>query len=307
MVTFTKKQPATILDNELQEFLIDRQARNLSPKTLLWYRDSLTLWRDFVVSHGMQATASVDSGAIRRFLLYLAERGHNAGGVANIYGAVKAYFTWYGNEYAPTSWSNPLKKVKSPKRPEEILEPISLDDFKKLVATCTTRALTDCRDKAVLLFLLDSGARRQELTDLMIGDMDIHSGSVLIRKGKGRKARTVFIGAKTKRALLAYLRHRQNLADDSPLWITQAGKKLSYSGIREIIRRRSIKAGIPEPGLHDFRRAFAINCLRAGMDVITLQRLLGHTSLIIIMRYLKQLPDDLRAGHAKSGPVDNML
>ena len=56
--------------------------------------------------------------------------------------------------------------------------------------------------------------------------------------------------------------------------------------------------------LHSFRRAFAINCLRKGMDINSLQALMEHADLRVLIRYLKQSNSDLRFAHAKSSPVD---
>lgn len=58
--------------------------------------------------------------------------------------------------------------------------------------------------------------------------------------------------------------------------------------------------------MHEFRRAFAVNYLRNGGDVITLQRLLGHSNLSIINRYLALVSEDLRVSHSKFGVVDNL-
>ena len=77
------------------------------------------------------------------------------------------------------------------------------------------------------------------------------------------------------------------------------------SGLREIIRRRALAAGIEEPGLHDFRRCFAVQILRNGFDLVTLSRLMGHFTLTVTQRYLYLVEDDLRAGHQIAGPVDN--
>lgn len=294
------------LDLELHEFLIDRQARNLARKTLQWYEHSLNIFAEFLRSQEIHATVAILPGHIRRFLLRLAEQGHNAGGVANIFGAVKAYLRWYEVEYAPAGWQNPLKRIKTPKRGDEPLEPLSLEHLQAMLATCERKTFTGDRDRAILLSLVDSGVRHQELTDLMIGDVDFSTGAVLIRQGKGRKSRTVFIGAKTKRALLAYLRHRSRYRDDQPLWLTRAGDRLTRDGIKEVVRRRAKMAGIPMPGLHKFRRAFAVNSLRNGMDIVSLQRLMGHSSLAIITKYLKLVTQDLQTAHARFGVVDRL-
>lgn len=308
MATSPKNTPVsqTPLDLELREFLIDRQARNLTRKTLQWYEHSLNIFAEFLKAQGIDATITISAGHVRRFLLYLTERGHNAGGVANIFGAVKAYLRWYEVEYAPSDWQNPLKRVKTPKRGDEPLEPLPLEHLRAMLATCERKTFTGDRDRAMLLFLIDSGVRHQELTDLIIGDVNFNTGAVLIRQGKGRKSRTVFIGSKTKRALMAYLRHRPRYTDDQPLWLTRTGDTLTRDGIKEVVRRRARAASIPEPGLHKFRRAFAINSLRNGMDLVSLQRLMGHSSLAIITKYLKLVTQDLQTAHERFGVVDNL-
>ena len=72
-----------------------------------------------------------------------------------------------------------------------------------------------------------------------------------------------------------------------------------------MIRRRAAKAGLPEPSLHSFRRAFAINMLRAGVDVFSLQKLMGHADLQVLRRYLVQTTEDIAQAHRMGSPVDN--
>jgi integrase/recombinase XerD len=81
---------------------------------------------------------------------------------------------------------------------------------------------------------------------------------------------------------------------------------LAKSGIRQVVRRRAAAAGMDEPGLHAFRRAFAVNCLRNGMDLVSLQRLLGHGDLSTVLRYLALVDDDLRRAHTQYGVVDSL-
>ena len=292
---------------DLQEFYLDRQARNLAPKTLLWYTHALTHWQTYATEQGITHTDRITPSHVRRFLVRLTEQGHNAGGVANIYGAVKAFINWYASEAAPPAWQNPLRKVKNPKRPEEPLDPLPIAHFRAMLAQCTPRTFSGDRDRALLLMLLDTGLRKAELTDLTVGDLNLSTGAVFVRSGKGRKPRTVFVGINTKRALLAYLRHRGKPEQEAGLWVhVDTGRTLTKAGVREIVRRRAVQAGVPDTGLHAFRRAFAIAYLRNGGDVVTLQRLLGHSSLAVINRYLKLLTDDLQAAHARFGAVDKL-
>lgn len=123
-------------------------------------------------------------------------------------------------------------------------------------------------------------------SNLQIRYVDRQSGRIHVQLSKGQKSRRVFVGNRTLAALEAYLTHRPETGAGDPLWIGVHGRQLTTSGIREIVRRRTDAAHIREPGLHAFRRAFAINCLRNGMDVISLQRLMDHANLETIHRYL---------------------
>lgn len=305
MAKKSAEQSVSQIEREIQEFIFDRESRNLSKNTLNWYTNSLTLFRLSLAGQQVTETKAITPKHLRLFLIQL-QRKHNEGGVFNIFGAVRAYLKWFASELAPSDWDNPLKHVDAPKRSQEVQQPIALDDFKKLLDTCKPGQPNYQRDRAMLMTLLDSGVRHEELWALTVGDVDLKSGAVLVRKGKGRKSRTTYIGDKTRKALTAYLRSRPNAKPTDPLWLTPSKKPLSKNGVRQVVARRSKMAGISEPGMHEFRRAFAINYLRNGGDVITLQRLLGHSNLSIINRYLALVSEDLRVSHSKFGVVDNL-
>lgn len=129
-------------------------------------------------------------------------------------------------------------------------------------------------------------------------------GALHIREGKGGKSRVVFVGSKTMRELMRYLRGKPQTG---PLFRTDEGQRLTYWGLRQLIRRRAEAAGVKPPSLHAFRRAFALMSLRAGMDIYSLQRLMGHSDLSVLRRYLAQTEQDLKSAHEKASPVDRLI
>lgn len=152
---------------------------------------------------------------------------------------------------------------------------------------------------------MDSGARVGEFTALNCDDIDPTDGAVTIRKGKGNKGRTVFLGKKARRALRAYLRLR---SDGSPaLWVTRDGERLQVGSLQDVLKRRAILAGVPVASPHDYRRSFALNMLRAGVDIYNLAKLMGHADISVLRHYLALLDDDTRAAHDKGSPADKLL
>lgn len=125
--------------------------------------------------------------------------------------------------------------------------------------------------------------------------------------GKGAKERVVRIGKTTQKAILRYLLMR---TDPYPcLWVTEERRPLKGKGVQMAIKRLCHRANIKDttPGPHTFRHTSAINYLRNGGDVFTLQVMLGHSTLQMTRRYVSTLgADDLFRVHQKASPVDNL-
>jgi integrase/recombinase XerC/integrase/recombinase XerD len=287
------------LDLDALTFLADCQARNLSPNTLRIYQLTLYAFQQWL---DIKDAGFVTADHLRRYMIHLQET-HNAGGVHQAYRVLRTFFCWLLAEGVIDA--NPILKVTAPKVPQQALDPVPLSNLRAMLATCERHTLQGDRDRALLLALLDTGCRASEFVALDVQDVNLSTGAVIIRQGKGGKFRTVFLGAKTRRELLRYLRHRGEAG--GPLWATVAGKPLTYAGLRQVVRRRAAVAGVPVPSLHSFRRAFAMACLRAGMDVYSLQKLMGHADLSVLRRYLQQTEGDLEVAHKRAGPVDAIL
>jgi site-specific recombinase XerD len=111
------------------------------------------------------------------------------------------------------------------------------------------------------------------------------NGSVIICEGKGKKSRIVFLGKACRKSVRAHVRHRMD--NNCALWITTDAERLTYGGLRKTITKRAKLAGIKQPSPHPFRRALAINILRSGVDVFSLQAFMGHSNLKISNEDLK--------------------
>jgi integrase/recombinase XerD len=219
---------------------------------------------------------------------------------------MRTFLLWVEDEQImPYGWKNPIHRVKAPHLPVEPIEPVSLEDVHALLETCEHN-FSGARDRAMILGLLDTGARAQEFLNLNLEDLELATGSALIRQGKGRKPRMVFLGRKTLRAIRAYLRCRRER--NPALWVSVHGDRVTYAALRCLLRRRAQLAGIKDtPTPHDFRRAFALVMLRNGVDVFALQKLMGHADLQVLRRYLAQTDQDIQTAHMRGSPVDSNL
>lgn len=297
--------------NIFQDYLVDwanqfyqsKKVEGVSSYTLIFYKQQLGHFLKYCDGQVIKRCEEITPNVIRQFLLWHEETGHNPGGLHAAFRVLRTFLLWYESEVEPEDWNNPIHKVKAPKIPTLPLQPVVLEDVSILLKTCNSNSFLDYRDKALLMFLLDTGARAREVLQIDIKDVDPYTGEILIQRGKGRKPRTVFLGRASRKSLRNYLKHR--LDDNPSLWINDEGECLEYGGLRGILVRRANQAGINAPTLHSFRRAFAINMLRAGVDVFSLQKLMGHADLQVLRRYLAQTTEDIAQAHRIGSPVDN--
>jgi integrase/recombinase XerD len=290
----------------LDSFLIDRKAGGVAAGSLRFYRQKIKLFSDYCEAQAVKQIGQITPLYLRQFLLYLEQSGHNPRGRHAAFRTIRAFFLWYEDEVDPQGWSNPICKVKALKVPVEPLEPVSFDVVNQMVKACPHNTFTGDRDAAILLCLLDTGARANEFLSINLENINQARGDVLIHQGKGHKPRTVYIGKQSKQALRRYLNHRMD--ESSTLWVTHprfGSNRLSHACLREVLTRRAGEAQVDEPSLHDFRRAFALSMLRNGIDIFTLAKLMGHEGISVLQRYLKQTNLDTEETHRRAGPVDN--
>jgi len=286
-------------------FLTDCKVRNLSKHTINFYNDYLTSFERYADVQFVSSIQDIDPDFIRNYIIAFSEN-HYPGGVHAAYRSIRAFLNWVEREeMMPAEWKNPIKKISPPEVPDRVIEPVLLEDVRLLIATCKGSGFFDKRDKAIFFFLLDTGARAQEVCDVNLQDVEMNTGKVLIREGKGRKPRYVFISKTAVKAIRSYLRTRHDYQEPA-LFVSKSLERLTYDGLRQIIQKRSKLAGLKnEPTLHDFRRQFALSMLNNGVDIFSLQQLMGHKDISILRRYLAQTTEDIRVAHNKGSPVEN--
>ena len=289
----------------VESFLIDRRSQGLSSETISFYTKKLKYFLKYCEGQALTQVSQLTSDLIRRYILEISET-HNPGGVHACFRPLRTLLYWIEDEeIMPQGWKNPIRRVKAPKLPTDPIEPISMEDINLMLGICVGN-FSGQRDKALMLSLLDTGARAKELLNINLEDVELATGSVMIKQGKGRKPRLVFLGRKSIRAIRSYLRSRH---DNNPaLWVSIHGDRMTYPALRCLLRRRAMLVGLKRvPTPHDFRRAFALVMLRNGVDIFALQKLMGHSDLQVLRRYLAQTNEDVHTAHMRGSPVDNSL
>ena len=292
-----------MISKVLEAFLRDCRSRHLSPHTLLYYERNIRFFTQFCEANEVTHVETITPDFIRTYLISL-EEDHNQGGVHAKYRALKVLLLWYEAEYEPENWKNPIRKVKAPKVPENEIKPVEVEDLLKLLKTCNGGTFADIRDKAIMLFLFDTGVRVQECVDVLLDDCDLWSGQVFIRKGKGGKSRTVYMGKISLRFVRKYMKLR---TDKTPtLWVTSVGHPLAKKSVQGMLERRAEEAGIPVQSAHRFRKAFSTIMAEAA-SIFSLMSLTGDSMEVLQKHYVRRDVSTARAAHERGSPVDKLL
>ena len=312
--------PVQDIARHAQGWLLDSEIRQLSPATVANRKIILDKLVWFCRQHEFESCGLLE---LRQFLAYVstgheAEGGRwrnvnltqkaKAGTAATYYGRLRSFFNFLVVEGVLDA--SPFATMRAPvDRPDQI-QPFTQDQIGELLVAAK-RSRHPKRDHALVSFLLDTGVRASELCDIRMRDVDLSGRRVRVL-GKGNKERSVFFGASTTKALWAYLREKKNRTDDTPLFLSdrggKAGEAMTRSGVLQLVGRLGEAAELDATRCspHTFRHTFAVEFLRNGGNLFSLQQLLGHTGLKQTQRYIALASADLEKQHRAYSPVDRL-
>ncbi|MFN8371934.1 MAG: site-specific integrase [Anaerolineae bacterium] len=145
------------------------------------------------------------------------------------------------------------------------------------------------RDAAIIGVLYMCGLRRAEIVSLDIGDLDLASGKLSVRSGKGRKGRTVYVREGALRALQAWLAVRGDSAGALFMPVLKndrvSRRRMTSQAIYNLLQKRATEAGVSDFSPHDLRRTFVSDLLDRGADIALVAKLAGHQDVKTTARY----------------------
>ncbi len=204
---------------------------------------------------------------------------------------------------------NPCERIretpKGRRLPKEIL---TQKEMNLILLQPNTSFTSGIRNRALLELFYSTAIRIGEMVSLTVYDIEIQSGLLHIRSGKGAKARVVPVGQEALRWTKEYLtkiRPRQNRfhPERRSLFLTQQGRPLTHHLIRGIIKDAVGKAQITKHvTAHTFRHTCATHLIQNGADIVSVSEILGHERLSTTVIYTRVAPMDVKQEHMKTHP-----
>jgi site-specific recombinase XerD len=290
---FTRRKT---LSEAVEEYLTARST-NLSHHTIRDY--SLTFSRMLTYFPGDPSIASLSHREAQKFLATIPGSKKTK---LNAYTALGSLWTWCLNEEYVEK--HIIRRLEKPDPDQKVIEPFTKVESERLCKAASSTGQNQLRNTAVVLFLLDTGARASELCNLKL---EHKKGSTFKVFGKGGKERHLPVSPDTLQAIQNHLGSRKNAQKSTYLFFSnqETGSPFTRHTLSKTLLRLGERAKVHNANPHKFRHTFALNYLRNGGDIYTLQEILGHTTLDMVRRYLRITEHDLVRMHQVASPVAN--
>jgi len=320
------KQVETYAFQELFNiYIFAKEAEGLARRTLENKKVYFLVFHRYLEEHHEDITPNtLDTNTIREFLYYLKNDhikhknnhcvkeeyksvGASVSYINTILKHIRAFYNFLvEEEYVQ---ANPFRKIKSLKEAQDNIEALSVEQLKTLLKQPNQRTYAGFRDYVLMMLLADTGMRISEALNLQQEDIDFKT-NVLELKGtntKSRKARYVPISQKTSRLLRELLVEIEEF-DTLYIFASVYGNTIDPARFRQRLKMYGDNAGIKGVRIspHTFRHTFAKYYLLNNGDVMTLQKILGHSSIEMVRKYVNMTSKDIVAQHSKHSPINNI-
>ncbi len=258
-----------------------RDVRQLSPHTVNNYQRDLASLIAYCDARSRTDPAELHEADIRAWVSQLRRQGLAGSSIQRALSAVRSFFTYLGREQGHSR--NPAAAVQAPRQPRRLPRTLDTDQVNRYLQF-SDDDLTARRDSAIAELFYSSGLRLAELAAVNVGDIDCHE-QLLTVTGKGRKTRTVPVGAVALAAVERWLQVRPQSTDPA-LFLSQRGTRISVRNIQDRLRLQGRRAGMyQDVHPHMLRHSFASHMLESSGDLRAVQELLGHANIATTQIY----------------------
>lgn len=320
---------------QIEEYMVYCRSRQLREKTMASYEQTLRLFERWCREQmHIESVDKVTESVIRRYITDLQERGKyafyvndstkninhperrrdfrqpiSAVTINNYIRNLRAFFNWMDRDYLLKK--NPMIKVRQIKVNRRAKEYITDDEYKKLMGGLDKSYFSEHRDYVMIMLMIDSGMRLGECSCLLVDDVCLAKHQISLRADitKGCADRVVFFSPRTEIALRRWIQFKDRYVESDYLFpMKHNGAHIDVRNFEKNFKKYLNRTKVNEKLTpHCLRNNFAKRCLMNGMDIYTLSKLLGHSSVTVTEQaYLDLTDEDIGKRYQHFSPVIHM-
>lgn len=272
--------------NEFLNYLKDE--RNYSDKTILNYKMDLENFYNYI---NKKKTKKIDFDFLQEYIENLSQKKYSTKSIQRHISSLKSYFKFlYNKNYINV---NPAELLCLPKNEIKLPNYLTIIDLEKIYELDLS-----LRDKLIVELLYSTGIRLNELVNIKISDINFYDKTIKVL-GKGNKERYVLYGSVCSKLLKEYINNENRVY----LLLNKNGNKLSERGVEYIIEKIFKSVNVhAKLTPHTLRHTFATHMLDNGCDLVTVQKLLGHSDLSTTSIYTHISNEHLRTTYLQTHP-----
>lgn len=292
-------QSDTPAQEYFKQYLISCTAKGLSEATLKTYQshfNSLSKFLDMSI-----ALSNLDRNDVEQAIVSMREKKLSPNSIASYIRVFKAFLSWcneegYSSLTIPTF--KPMETVKETYSDGELARLL-----KKPAPDCS---FAEFRNWIIVQFLLNCGCRAATIRNIKNKDVDLDSRQIIFRHTKAKKIQVIPLGSTMVSGLKRYMSIRKGEPNDY-LFCTETGEMFTREGFSSAIERYNKSRGLEKTSIHMFRHTFARKyLLDCGGNALTLQKLLGHSTLEMTKHYCNIFDADIAKNFDNISPLEKL-
>jgi integrase/recombinase XerD len=291
-------------------FLIAKKVAGKAPRSLKDFMFNFQLFERWLEQEELQHLIPVeyDAGLFRSYISYMTDK-YTPSTVNTRLTSLKSLFKFLAEEGMLPH--NPLQRIPKVVQPETEIHAFTNEQVDALLEQPDKSTYFGFRDYVIMTLMLDTGIRINEVLSLAKKDVDLVQRQLTIvgAKSKNRRSRIVPFSKRTSKLLQELIAETETYFDIDQVFVSSVGTPLCYTSIYSNIRKYGKSAGIDEARVspHTFRHTFSKMYIMNGGSAFSLQRILGHSTLMMTKRYIDLNIEDLHLQHAQFSPLYSLV
>lgn len=292
-----------------EQFMTVKKLEGLANKTLSDHITFMRYFKEWLYGEVKDCeNRVVEKGVFLEYIAYLFQREYKPCTINLRLRTLKCYLRWLYTERIISEDISP--KIKLVKVPKDTKEPLTVVEVKKIFKVMDLAEYSQFRDYVIMMVILDCGVRINELLNVKVEDYNSKDKTIKIgsETAKTREARILPISSKTARLLQRLITIAENNGEEYIFCSSYGGRIHTINVIKNFEKYgKRAKVTNKQTTPHNYRRAFAVEAVKAGMDVFTLQKMLGHANITTTRIYVNLDNTHLIKAHERLNIINRFV